>query len=61
MSAYIYKCDPEKAKECKKTSCYIYGGPCYSTLDVEIALLDENGEPVKSDIKIKGYNDEEEQ
>lgn len=26
-----YECDPEKNKDCKKTACYINGGPCHHT------------------------------
>lgn len=27
----LYLCDPEKNVTCKKTNCYVNGGPCKST------------------------------
>lgn len=33
----IFVCDPRKNQDCKKTSCYIHGGPCQMTLDKECA------------------------
>ncbi len=30
-----FECDPNKAKDCKKTNCYIYGGECYVTRNQE--------------------------
>lgn len=45
-----YRCDPSKAIGCPATSCYLRGGPCYSTTNVLHALLDEYGEPIPSDI-----------
>lgn len=38
----LYKCDPEKNIECKKTMCYINGGECYRTLNAEYAKADES-------------------
>ena len=32
-SDILYPCDPDKNTECKKTSCFINGGPCNSTVD----------------------------
>ena len=29
----IYSCDPTKNRLCKKTSCFLYGGPCTFTTD----------------------------
>ncbi len=26
-----YKCDPRKNAECRKTNCYVNGGPCKRT------------------------------
>jgi hypothetical protein len=28
---FMFKCDPEKNIECKKTGCYLNGGPCKYT------------------------------
>ena len=28
----VYICDPTKATECKKTNCFINGGPCHYTV-----------------------------
>lgn len=33
----LYLCDPQKNKLCKKTSCYINGGPCKATKNLEYA------------------------
>ncbi len=38
----VYICDPEKNKRCKKTGCYLYGGPCCSTSHVQYAKVDES-------------------
>ena len=35
--AVMYRCDPEKNPECKKTACYISGGPCMLTSKKEAA------------------------
>lgn len=47
-----YRCDPSKAIGCPGTSCYLRGGPCYSTINISHALLDEYGKPILSDIYI---------
>ena len=31
----LFFCDPDKNKECKKTSCYINGGECELTTDIK--------------------------
>lgn len=31
----LFLCDPEKNTECKKTGCYIHGGPCFCTNNPE--------------------------
>lgn len=31
----VYPCAPEKNTRCKKTACYIYGGPCRTTTHPE--------------------------
>lgn len=36
-----YLCDPQKNKNCKKRSCFIYNGGCYMTLKEENAI--DNG------------------
>lgn len=33
----FYKCEPTKAVKCKKTTCYMYGGNCCLTSNVEYA------------------------
>ena len=30
-----YECDPNKARTCKKSACFISGGECYSTRNQE--------------------------
>ena len=47
MAEQTYLCDPEKNKECKHSSCYKFGGPCYLTTYKEYAkdLEGENKEP----------------
>lgn len=37
-NAGIYPCDPEKNAECKKTDCYINGGPCNKTTRKECRI-----------------------
>ena len=48
MGAYnpnekLYLCDPQKNRDCKKTSCFINYGPCKFTKDKKYAVTDENG------------------
>ncbi len=61
----LYKCDPEKNPECKKTSCFIHGGCCDNTTNPEAAITDENGKPIEETLEAlrKGFeaNDEIEQ
>jgi len=45
---HTYRCDPEKNKECRKTGCYINGGPCKRTSKKEC----RSGQP-----KQKSYTD----
>lgn len=33
----LYFCDPSKNTECRKTGCYLNGGPCRHTTHVEYA------------------------
>ena len=30
-TGHVYRCDPEKNRDCRKTECYINGGDCYQT------------------------------
>lgn len=32
-----YECDPSKNTTCNKRSCYIYGGPCKHTTNIDYA------------------------
>ena len=47
----LYKCDPYKNAECKKTGCYIHGGMCDGTTEKQYARTDENGAPVTNEFK----------
>lgn len=47
----LYKCDPHKNAECKKTGCYIYGGMCDGTTEKQYAFTDENGEPITNEFE----------
>ena len=47
----LYKCDPEKNKDCKKTGCYKNGGPCFATWNREYAK-----EPIKIILHQEMYN-----
>lgn len=38
MDREIWMCDPRKNTECKKTGCYLVGGPCRCTTKEEYAL-----------------------
>lgn len=35
----LWPCDPEKNTKCRKSSCYIYGGPCYMTKEMEFRKM----------------------
>ena len=37
-------CDPDKNKECRKTSCFINGGPCRCTGNVSYRLESEKSD-----------------
>ena len=43
----IYKCDPEKNTECKKSFCFIRGGGCRYTADPRAAKLDKRGNKIE--------------
>ena len=34
----LYHCDPSRAKDCPKTHCYIYGGECRLTTNINYAI-----------------------
>lgn len=44
-----FVCDPAMNRECKKRSCFLYGGPCELTSKEEYGVKDGNGEPVEVD------------
>lgn len=56
----LYKCNPEKNTECKKTICFINGGECDNTTNPEAAIIDENGKPIEERLNFEA-NDEVEQ
>lgn len=35
----IWYCDPQKNDACRKTACYLYGGPCHLTTDPSNAMI----------------------
>lgn len=45
----IYYCDPTRNTQCRKTGCFLRGGPCQSVSDIEFAMLNDRGLPVVSD------------
>lgn len=53
--AELWYCDPQENTECRKTSCYLVGGPCHLTKKRECALV-VNGEPLKGP-DIEGVQD----
>ena len=42
-----YICDPELNTECRKRSCFLYGGTCDLTSKQECAVKDGNGEAIQ--------------
>ena len=34
----LYRCDPEKNTECRKTACFLNGGPCMHTTKKEYEM-----------------------
>lgn len=52
----LFCCDPEKNKECKKTSCaynkFAKHQSCKATTDYRFAQLDDKGNPIISAIMI---------
>ena len=51
----VYACDPAKNDECRKTSCFLYGGPCHGTFDPEHARMKR---PTEADLT-STMNDEQ--
>lgn len=43
----MYICNPDKNHGCKKTSCYLNGGPCISTTEPKAAKRNSDGTPRK--------------
>lgn len=37
MMTQFFTCDPDKNVNCKKTACYINGGPCMQTTNIAYA------------------------
>lgn len=35
----LFPCDPRKNRECRKTGCYINGGPCHQTTKLKYAKI----------------------
>ena len=56
MVEALFCCDPEKNKECKKTSCAYNKSAkyqsCKATTDYRFAQLDDKGNPIISAIMI---------
>lgn len=55
----LYKCDPKKNTECKKTFCkYIWEkGECEGTSEEKYAVHDDEGNPIIiANFKISGLN-----
>lgn len=42
----VWYCDPQKNEACKKSGCYLFGGPCHLTLSVKNAII-LNGRPME--------------
>ena len=47
MNKKWYICEPDLNKECRKTRCFIYGGPCDMTSNPEYGLKDGKGNPIE--------------
>lgn len=45
----VWLCDPRKNADCRKTSCYINGGPCRCTTNEKCALT-EYGEKFRAQV-----------
>ena len=49
----LYECDPIKFKECKKTGCFMNGGPCHLTTykEYEKKTVSEVLDPLIEEVK----------
>lgn len=45
-AAPVWYCDPQKNESCKKTGCFLFGGPCHLTTSVRNAIF-LNGKPME--------------
>lgn len=61
MKIKLYRCDPDKYKNCPKTMCYRNGGPCKQTLNPQFALTikDVDGSNVPYEIEYLEVEDDE--
>ena len=60
MEKTLYRCDPDKNTECRKTSCYRrYKGwtRCKATSNPEYAVRDDNGAPIVEFVVTRGEDD----
>lgn len=46
MDKTFYYCDPNLNRKCRKTSCFLRGGPCEATNNIEYAMRNKYGVPV---------------
>ena len=51
----LYRCDPEKNKECRKRMCQ---KKCTRTKKPEYAVKDQDGEPIIEYLRREGYRPE---
>lgn len=35
----VWYCDPQKHHKCRKSACYLFGGPCHLTIHEENAIV----------------------
>lgn len=47
----VYKCDPAANQGCRKTSCFLCGGPCRATTNCEYAVKGTDGKPIALSLK----------
>ena len=52
--ANIYECDPKKNVACKKTGCYLDGGPCHCTTHQEYEKEQSNRKKAVKNGQSKG-------
>ena len=57
----LYKCDPEKNKDCVKRICYTrrpkLRNPCRSTKNPEYAVLNDQGKPIINYVRLDDLPD----